>query len=1025
MTRVDPNLPLAEATNIPKDLKQKLKSQKVTELTQLFQAEKKLQDAITLAEKTGLSVQEAIKIRYQGRRYIETLLEGITTKRKIEPLALLWKLHWLLGVVPEGDQRKELLVLEASAISTLLETFDTASAPAIEQLLRILLHRQLIISDTIRQGEINQLIEFTEQYQKKSLLAYQITKAKTTLSALSQANEPTKLIVELRKIGNHWKRLHQIMQERNDKMGIRILTALQAKDSLRVLDISQEHLRDRLQQTMSTKKLRQSQLTHITTIMNAAIDLDDAYLAAHYAARASQIWFELAQVKPGETLSDDLLRSLRFARTAIFHYRVLDDSKGAVHQLEHLIHLLGEISSAGPAPLEEAVTGALNTFIGTLSLLDRPADQTLILKAAQRFDTVIGRLEKQLTSPESRHNLASQQMKFQQSALRQLHNIGAEESVIRGFRLERIYGLLRLIDAAPETEQATLIEQVVEEANALIPTSKPISNIGDQELKVISSVSARLAQRPKDELSEAAKQLVETSHQLNEQVYFQTKDPQVKAQLALQLLLSKISPDPTGTIHATFSTKELDKLEEYAATALITHVKAKEANPVLKAGSILVWVILQRMNLTKTQDDVLKLKEDARDFVEKTYAFMPPPNQLSEDGYPFAFLLLRSVNDLVLNERPSDESQWEPLLTQSESFAQALSKIALTHDNIGHQILAMSAAGTATAKLATLSTSDSQRSRLLKRATTQMQKALQAATADASPKDIEAVLAQYDHLLQAQLTTTPTISAQISLFKEWDETYSEAVKAIRKTGEDDVANSLEAYRILNAKVPLVFSSLQQASASPDSVKRQIIELLREVNEIGSPQQSKLAKQLERRWAFQLGEDSLIASGYRLEDAETSFTLADEHFRISLQVEPQISINGKNLRKIRSFPFLRPASQLNGLTWYDENPVICTLYSDNKLHTWLTLQNPTEQKVSIGYWFIASEKVTATVTLQILGIETLSQDSAGVVVQLSGAQLSVAKQPLVAEHRESKGVLVYELHLTTGYPDPLSLDITVD
>jgi hypothetical protein len=306
-----------------------------------------------------------------------------------------------------------------------------------------------------------------------------------------------------------------------------------------------------------------------------------------------------------------------------------------------------------------------------------------------------------------------------------------------------------------------------------------------------------------------------------------------------------------------------------------------------------------------------------------------------------------------------------------------------------------------------------------------MQKALQAATADASPKDIEAVLAQYDHLLQAQLTTTPTISAQISLFKEWDETYSEAVKAIRKTGEDDVANSLEAYRILNAKVPLVFSSLQQASASPDSVKRQIIELLREVNEIGSPQQSKLAKQLERRWAFQLGEDSLIASGYRLEDAETSFTLADEHFRISLQVEPQISINGKNLRKIRSFPFLRPASQLNGLTWYDENPVICTLYSDNKLHTWLTLQNPTEQKVSIGYWFIASEKVTATVTLQILGIETLSQDSAGVVVQLSGAQLSVAKQPLVAEHRESKGVLVYELHLTTGYPDPLSLDITVD
>ncbi|MDO8055465.1 MAG: hypothetical protein Q6361_01260, partial [Candidatus Hermodarchaeota archaeon] len=898
-------------------------------------------------------------------------------------------------------------------------------APAIEQLLRILLHRQLVITDEIRQGEITQLIEFTEQYQRKSLLAYQITKAKTTLSTLSQVEEPTKLIVELRKIGNHWKRLLQITKERNDETGIRILTALQAKDSLKVLDISQEHLRDRLQQTMSTKKLRQSQLTHITSIMNAAIDLDDAYLAAKFAARASRIWFELAQVKPGEALSDDLLRSLRFARTAIFHYRVLDDTKGAVQQLEHLVHLLGEISTTDPAPLEEALTGALNTSIGTLPLLDRPADQALILKAAQRFDGVVGKLEKLLRKPEPLHNLAKLHMRFQQTALSQLHAIGAEDSLIREFRSNQICGLLRLIDAAPETEKAALIEQVVEEANALIPASRPIAKISDDELTIISKVSARLAQLPKATLSEPAKQLIETSHQINEQFYFQTKDPKVKAQLALQLLLSKISPDTAGTIRTEFSTKELDKLEEYASTGLIAHVKAKEPNPVLKAGSILVWVILQRINLTKTREDIEKLKEDARDFVDKTYSYMPPPDQLSEDGYPFAFLLLRSVNELVLNERPTDESQWEQLLTQSEQFAQALAKFASAQGNIGHQILAMSAAGTATAKLATLSPSASQSSRLLKRATSQMQKALQVASAGASPKEVEAALAQYDHLLQAQLISTPTISAQALIFNEWDKTYLEAVTAIRKEGENEVANRLEAYRILNAKVPLAFSSLQQEAAAVDTVKRQVIDLLHEVIQIGSLQQVSMAKQLERRWAFQLGEDSLLASGYRLEDAETSFTLADEHFRISLQVEPQVSINGQSLRKIRSFPFLRPAPQPNGLTWYDENPVICSLYSDKKLHTWLTIQNPTEQKVSIGYWLIASEDVTVTLTFQILAIETLSQDTAGVVVRLSGAKISVAKQPVVAEHRENKGVLVYELHLTAGYPEPLPLDVTID
>jgi hypothetical protein len=55
---------------------------------------------------------------------------------------------------------------------------------------------------------------------------------------------------------------------------------------------------------------------------------------------------------------------------------------------------------------------------------------------------------------------------------------------------------------------------------------------------------------------------------------------------------------------------------------------------------------------------------------------------------------------------------------------------------------------------------------------------------------------------------------------------------------------------------------------------------------------------------------------------------------------------------------------------------------------------------------------------------LSQDSEGVAIQLAGAQVHLPKQPVVAERRETKGVLLYELTLKPGYPENLQIKIQI-
>jgi hypothetical protein len=640
------------------------------------------------------------------------------------------------------------------------------------------------------------------------------------------------------------------------------------------------------------------------------------------------------------------------------------------------------------------------------------------------MDTLLARLLPKLDSQENRYALAKLHVKFQQIALLQLKHLGAPPETYQTLNHEFIQALLRLADAAPEEEKDTLLNTSAEYAGHLIPKISTTTKVSEQDLEVVSSVTQQLAQRPPENLSDAALRLMEQSNQLNENLYFQTKDPKIRAQLALQLLLSRVAPDYSGKVTASFPTKDLDKLEDYATTAMVEQVKGRKKVQALKAGSLLVWILLQRIQILNTAQEVQKLKNDARDFADQTFTFMPPSSKLTGEAYPFAYLLLRGVSALVYDERPTDESQWEALLTQSEELAQTLAKASAVRGDTRNEVLALSAAGTATAKLATITSSRSSQTRLLRRATTQIEKAFQASAKEGTPADIEAVLSQYNQLMRSRLSVTSALSAQIPVFEEWDSTYKEGVEALQQIGAGDAANRLQASRILNTQVPRAFTLLNQGKETLDSVRRRLTELLHEASQIGSKEQAELATQLERQWAFQLSDDSILDSGYRLEDAETSFTLADEHFRISLEVKTEVAIEGQVLRKTGTFPYLRPSTQPTEFIWYDITPILCRTYSSEKLQTWLTLQNPTKDTVSIGYWLIPSENITATITLQVLATDALSQGPEGVMIQLAGAQVELPRKPAVAEHRDTKGLLIYELNLDARFPDKIGLNIQI-
>lgn len=1024
LTGVEPSIPLMEITSLSTKLRKQLESVDITDLGHLFWVEGKLIDANNFAQKAELTIQEALETRQIGRNQIERILTDITAKKKVEPIGLLWKVHWLFGSVPESDFRQELIAQESSALSSLLENLDTTEASTIDKILLLLLHRLLIIPETILKGELEQLVEYAERFQRSSLLAYQTAKTKAVFLALAEEEEPARRIVILRKLTARWKKLQEVFKKRGEEKGQIVLTALLAADNLAVLDLSERHLKAQVQQKMTTAKLRQAQLTQITTGMNAAIELRDAYLVVKLADRASKIWFELAQGKSDKAFTDDLLRSLRFGRTAIFHLRALDDLKGVVKQLQHLIHLIGEFPTDKPLALEEAIVGVLKTFINTAPLLDRPADQELISSTSKRLSTLLVKLISQISEIDKQYPLMKLHVEFLQSGLDQLDHLGVDPSNFQELTRELIHTLLRLSNMAPKDEQVPFLNKAVEHANRLLAQVKPLTQINEQDLEAISTVAAQLGQRPSDTLSKSAQKLIEQSHQLNEQLYFQSKDPQIRAQLALQLLISRLSPDTSGKLIELLSTKELDKFEEYASTALLTHIKNKQPIKSLKAGSLLVWLLLQRYHNVTEEKQRAKLKKDASDFAEKIFTFLPNAIELTEEAYPYVMLFLRSVNELVHDERPTDESKWQQFLTQCEQLAQNMAKVAKKQQAVDNQILALSAAATATAKLATITAPGPHQARLLIRATKQIQKAIEVAVREGTSGSIETALSQYDQIMRARLQVTPQISNQISLFTEWGHACREVVNALKKANAMNVANQLHASCLLNTQIPLLFSKLSENQTPWDTIRREIITTLQEANKSGSKEQAQLAKQLERRWAFQLSDDSLLSSGFRLEAAETSFTVADEHFRISLQVEPQITIDNEPVQKGKSFSYLRPSSHLNDLVWYEETPILCSPYTRSDLHTWLTLEDPTEESVTIGYYFIASLPLNITLTLKVQSIEALSHDANGVTIKLAGFDIHIARKPTIAEHRDNQGILMFELNLISNYPEAVPLHIRI-
>ncbi len=1018
----EPPIPLSAITEIPAQHRKKLANAGLHDFTQLFLHEGKLRSAKDLAAATNLSIREAIDVRQIGRKHLIAIITDIAAKRKVEPLELIWKLHWLIGIIPSGENRNEVVAQEAKALTTTIEAFENVDAQTVDKILVLLIHRTLFISLKETRAELERLIGTAEKFQRVSLLAYQLWKMKSAILAIVETEEPGQQITALRNVSAQWKKILQILQERDNVAGQNVVIARQAADSLAVLDLSEQHFKDRVQKTMPIKKLRQSQLTHITVMMNTLIELRDAYLVSTLADRASQIWFELAQGKPSKALTDDLLRSLRFARTAIFHCRALDDFNHTVKLLKHLFHLIGEFPSDIPKSLFEATTGAMKTYISTAPILDRPADEKIILEFLQSVQRISTTLQKQLPNREERKKFIQLQIEAQEISLTQLEQISTDSSSCSGVYRELIQSLLSLADTSTGEEQWSFLEKAVAYANNLLPKEKTGAQLIEQDMVTISEVTSHLSQFPEEDLSDAAKELMNRSYQLNEQLYFETRDPKIRAKLALQLLLSKLAPDSMGTITIPSSSKEFDKLEEYASKALVEHAKNKQKANALKAGSILVTLTLNRVYTATTEEQRSRLREQALDFANNTFSFMPATTEINLEEYPFAFLLLRSVNSLVHGEEQKGDSKWESILKQGEQLAQMMATAAAKSNDTVTQILALSIAATTTAELAATNPTTVQRNSLLTRAMTQIKKALTEAITIENLKTIKTIITQLDQIIRARLQIIPEIKDQIDIFTDWNNTLRQSVKALEKSDAPELTDWLHAYRLLNVEIPSVFLQLSHPTFSLDAAKRKVINFLQEVGKRGSQEQVELAKNLERRWTYQIGADSIITSGFRLEDAETSFTLADEQFRLSLQVNEQLEISENIIEKTHSFPFLRPSTQIDSLLWYDPTPVFCALFGDTVLLRWLAIDEPSENRITIRLWLIASHKISATYTLQIPTEEPPTKTQEGVTIQLSGGKLLYLGQPTAIEHQQKLGILINQISLEPGQPKPLAIQI---
>ncbi len=1009
---------LLDEIGLSATLRSKLKTAGIDELSQIFLEEGKLRDVLELASIAGCSIQEGLEIRQKGRRHLIGLLAEIAAKRKIDPLDILWKTHWLLGVVPSGEQRKEGLAKEYEAITSVSETLESAKAEAIDRLIIILLHRTLFISGVYDKKALEQLIAIAEKFQRASLLAYHIVKSKDSLMTVVEAEKPAQQVVALRKTSSSWNQISKVLEERKESMGQKILTARRAADSLAVLDLSEKHLMDRIKQTMTTTKLRQSQLTQITALMNIAVELRDAHLVASLAERASRIWFELAQGKTGSKLIDHLLRSIRFARTASLYNRILDDSDTSARVFDHLSHLLSEFPMEDTKALLETTMAVMNTFVRTIPLLNRQSDEKRILTCTHRILQIVTTLSQRLVEKEKNLRLQKLKTDFLQSILNQLELLGASPEALREGRRELVRALLELEGKAVEAEQKALLDQASLHANKILDSVDPKTQPNPQDLEVVSSVVARLSKRPRGELDRNAQQLMKRSHQINEQIYNQTKDSAIRGQLALQLLLAEMSPDSIGVLSPSSESIQFEKLEEYATTALLENAKTKHRLNALKAGAVLIGLLLRQSYTVSDEKQRQQLKDDARDFTSKTLAFMPPVEEITGEAYPYALLLLRSLNDLVVGEQPTADSEWKALLQKCEHLATTLAAASAKRQDTDNQLLAFSAAAAATASLASIQPSGSERTRLFIRATKQIEKALNVASKKDKPESIAAIIAQYNKIMRSRLSTTIDIEKHMAFFDEWSRTCSQAAELLEQS--ENLAGKVKASCILNTEIPLEFLRLGRGTQDIEKAKRKIASLLRIVEEIGDKQQRELASQLERRWAFQLGADAILVSGFRIEATKTGFTLADEKYRISLKIIESIAIAGTSSPPSDSFLYLRLTSRPDSVVWYDVNPALYSVFNESGIYRWLTIDEASETSAIIRVELNTQQNKAIVYLVEMAASEVPVQDEEGATVRFSDGELRILHTVTTTEYRQQYGKIGIELNVVPEIPETLKM-----
>jgi hypothetical protein len=231
---------------------------------------------------------------------------------------------------------------------------------------------------------------------------------------------------------------------------------------------------------------------------------------------------------------------------------------------------------------------------------------------------------------------------------------------------------------------------------------------------------------------------------------------------------------------------------------------------------------------------------------------------------------------------------------------------------------------------------------------------------------------------------------------------------------------VEASCILNAEIPLEFLRLGKGSQDLETAKRKITTLLQKAGKIGDTHQRELASKLERRWAFQLGADAILVSGFRIEATKTGFTLADEKFRTSLKINETVVTDGQSNPSSESYLYLSPTSRPDSPIWYDVSPALCSVFGESGVYRWLKIDEATETSAIIKVGLLAQEAKIITYSVEMLVTEAPIQDEEGVTMRFSDGELRILRSPSTIEYSQQRGIAVIELDVVPETPETLKL-----